>query len=118
MVTDDDFADYLAAVIGLDVKTNLIEQVDDVVMIRLYGGQADQELLALRNPNLQIFIRDRDYANAKQLMLTIDGALRGTRAQIGGIACTILPKTGPDPLGMDKKQRHVFSINYELIYQT
>jgi hypothetical protein len=55
---------------------------------------------------------------AEELAANIDRQLHGANAVIGGYSCSVYSKTEPAPLGQDDKKRWMYSLNFELIYQS
>lgn len=117
-MTADDLANFLESVTGRTIYTNYLpEQVDDVVMARFTGGPRDAELPTIRQPSFQVIIRDSNPIAGEALALQLEAVLHTNNFQVGAHMCSIYSKSEMIPLGPDDKQRHRFSLNFEMIYQ-
>jgi hypothetical protein len=117
-MTTDDLANYLEVIARCSVLTYLPDQQDDVVMARFTGGGRDPELVTVHEPSFQVLIRKTNAVEAEALARKIETELHGKCAGIGGRKCLIYSKHDPADLGEDQKKRKLFSLNFEMIYQT
>ncbi|KEO81493.1 minor capsid protein [Tumebacillus flagellatus] len=118
MLTVEDLCAAVKSVSVCDVIDYFPEELDDLVMARFTGGSRDIDLPTLREPTFQVIVRNRDASKAERLATQIESQLHTSFVQISGYDCTIFSKHEPLDLGKDGKERQMYSMNFEMIYQT